>query len=238
MTANIIEVRTDLYVSAYDYLEYKMEYGGILTYIHSKQGGYISQSHLVEYLMIRHKKTKNQADYVIKKLVKGLWLSQLRFSPNYNILYLSKKSRTCIYKSNKKGLPEPSNRTIIRSLLLSEYIKEYRSLFLIEHGTFTKHDLLLFNDNGFIAEIILFDVSRRSEVDYRNIFIDLSESEALKDRQIRIRFLCYSCSREETLLKVLKGTTIQGFLELNKHFQVDCRLYNLSSYFKGYDPLI
>jgi len=247
--SKIIEVRTDLpSINPHDYLDYILEYKPYLEFILYSYGGYISQGNFFHYMNETFNKTEGQTKTILQKLVKNNWIGQENIGNRFKILFLKRKARVCLHEKNLSDLPKPTNRTIIRTLLLEHYamdkwVAEYqRDVYKVKTG-FDSNDIIFavlpLQD---AVQIVFIDLTRKTAKRYAEIIKSfLDEDERFDDRNVNITFITYTEARKKTLLKVFEDSEIKN-LKATHHekerlnFEVMC--YNLLPYFDGKEPLM
>lgn len=244
-----IEVRLDLpSINPHDYLDYILEYKPYLEFILKSYGGYISQGNFFHYMTDTFDKTESQTKTILQKLIKNNWIGQENIGNRYKILFLKRKARVCLHEKNLSDLPKPSNRTIIRTLLLEHYamdkwVAEYqRDVYQIKTG-FDSNDIVFamlpLQDD---VEIIFIDLTRKTAKRYAELIRSfLEEDERFIDRNVNITFLTYTEARRKTLLKVFKESDIETLktTHVSKNYlNIEVMCYDLMPYFDNKEPLL
>lgn len=249
----IIEVRTDLpSINPHDYLDFQLEFKFYLELI-SFFNGYISQEAFFSYMKSHFRKTQGQTKTILKKMIQGKWVGKENIGNRYKILYLKRKARVCLEGKNLSDLRSPTNRIIIRTLLLER--------FAVDQGVTKYHYNVAPVNLGYNPNDIVFaDIPRESYLknSHRIVLIDLTrktarryseliryfyeEDERFKDKKVFITFLTYTKERGETLRNVFKDEQLKNLKDTlyrgHDRLRVNAKNYDVLSYFDNKEPLI
>jgi hypothetical protein len=246
--SNILEVRTDLpSINPHDYLDFLLEFKPYLDLILVGFGGYISQTNFFDYMSDQFGKTESQTKTILRKLIKNNWLGQENIGNRHKILFLKRKARVCLEEKNLSDLPKPTNRTIIRTLLLEHYamdkgVSEYhRNVYSVKTG-FEPNDIVFavlpFEED---IQILFLDISRKTAKQYAEFIRSFIEDDRFKEKNVHITFIAYTEFRKKTILKVFKDAHIKNLkatIYQPERLNIEVEHYDLLFYFDNKEPLL
>lgn len=246
--SNFIEVRTDLpSLNPHDYLDYILEFKPFLEFISLGFNGYISQANFLYQMNERFNKTKSQSKTILKKLIRNNWIGQENIGNKHKILFLKRKARVCLQEKNLSDLPKPTNRTILRTLLLEHYAMDkciamyHRNVYSVKTG-FESNDIvfaeLLF---GKEIQILFLDITRKTARQYAEFIRSFVEDDRFKEGNINITFIAYSEHRQRTLLKIFENDHIKNLRATTYNSErliISVAHYNLIPYFDHKEPVL
>jgi hypothetical protein len=246
--SKILEVRTDLpSINPHDHLDYILKFQPYLEFILLGFNGYISQTNFFYYMNDRFNKTESQTKTILQKLIKNNWIGQENIGNRHKILFLKRKARVCLHEDNLSDLPKPTNRTIIRTLLLEhysidKYVAEYhRNVYSVKTG-FDPNDILLAKllFEGDI-QILFLDITRKTGKQYAEFMRSFTEDDRFEGNNIHITFIAYTESRKKTLLKIFEDAYVKNLkasLYKPERLNIEVQHYNLLPYFDNKEPLL
>ncbi|RDI40907.1 hypothetical protein DFR59_11150 [Falsibacillus pallidus] len=147
-------------------------------------------------------------------------------------------------EKNLSDLPSPSNRTIIRSLLIEQFSIEHRTIEFrrnvceINKGFDPKDIIVAILPSGAV-QILFIDLVRKTAKQYAELIESFLSDERFHGQKIYIRFLSYTNARKKTLFKVLQETPVTTLVSLNQsRLKIGGKCYDLLYYFDNTEPLL
>lgn len=233
-----VSVKTDLGVNPHNYLDYQLDYKPYLDYMWEVFHGYMSQHHFIQIFMNKLSIKEHKAKYILKKMVTDKWIESISISSKHKFLYMKRKAVICVTgNEGNTDNKQPSNRQILRSLLLAEEIIKMNL-----YDTFIKQshqDVFRYYSSNDSFVCLVTDIPKRRLEDYQKLIQELANFTGEAGFKVRIRFLTYSPERVSRLLKMLRNAEpIENIKILNPQLILAYRAMDLLPFFDNKEPLI